>query len=147
MNSRFFFKCRLWFALTTSIAFVTQVIQATDVTRLSGSYEVVRKADAGPRTTVHLRVHLLNQGSTSLSIQRMALRDFSHPTRDQVRACALTISPGASADSMQEFTIPRMEYEDWQRGNAPTIILELVASGRRSTEVLRLTRISDRKGN
>ena len=148
MNSRFFFSCRLCLALAVSIALAPQLTQASDFTRLSGSYEIIGKADAGPKPTVRLHVHLTNQGSGSLLIQRMALRDFSHPTRDQVRACALTIPAGSSGDSTQEFTVPRLDYEAWQRGNPATVILELVKpSGQRTSEVVRLSRIPNKKGN
>ena len=148
MNSRFFSSCRTCFALAVLVAIGPQLTRASDVTRLSGSYQVLAKADTGNKTTVRLRVHLTNQGSGGLSIQRIALRDFSHSTRDQVRACALTLPAGRSAESTQQFTIPRTEYEAWQRGNAPTVVLEVVTpSGRRTIEVLRLIPIRDRKGN
>jgi hypothetical protein len=148
MDSRFFFSCRFCLVLAACVAFGPQITQASDLTRLSGSYEVIGKTDVGPKTTVRLHVHLTNQGRGSLSIQRMALRDFSHPTRDQVRACALTIPAGASSNSTQEFTLPRIEYETWQRGNQPTVVLEIVTpSGHRTNEVVRLTQVLDRKGN
>ena len=148
MNSSFFFSCRTCLALAVLVAIGPQLTRASDVTRLSGSYEVLAKADTGDKTTVRLQVHLTNQGSASLSIQRIALRDFSHHTRDQVRACALTIPAGSTAHSNQQFTVPRIEYEAWQRGNMPTVVLELMTpSGRRMTEVLRLTLVRNRKGN
>ncbi len=148
MNSRLFFVFRLGLALATCIAFVPQLSGASDLTRLSGTYEIVGKADVGPNTTVRLRVHVTNQGSESLSIQRMALRNFPHPTRDQVHACALTIPAGASAESTQEFTFPRVDYDSWQHGSQPKVVLEISTdSGRRTTEVLSLTRVSSGKGN
>jgi hypothetical protein len=148
MNSRFFSSCRLCLAVAVCGVFAVQLIQASGVTRLSGSYQVLAKADTGNKTTVRLRLHVTNQGSASLSILRIALRDFSHSTRDQVRACALTIPAGRTAESSQQFTVPRNEYEAWQRGNVPTVVLEVVTpSGRRTIEVLRLIPIRDRKGN
>ena len=148
MNSRFLFSCRLCLALAAVVAVTPQLTQAREVTRLSGSYQVVEKSNAGPNTTVRLQIQLTNLGSARVSIQRIALRDFSHPTHDGVRPSALTIPAGGIAGSIQEFTVPRVEYEGWQSGNRPTIVLELsTASGRRTTEVLRLTRVSDRKGN
>ncbi len=148
MNSRLFFSCRLWLALATCIVFASQVSEARDLTQLSGTYEVIGKTDAGPNTSIRLRIHVTNQGAGSLSVQRIALRDFSHPVRDRVRASALTIPAGGTADSTQEFTLPRLEYDSWQHGNQPKLVLEIVkASGRRTTEVLTLTRISNGKGN
>jgi hypothetical protein len=148
MDSTFFLSSRFCLVLAACVAFGPQLMQASDLTRLSGSYEVVRKTDAGAKTTVRLRVHLINRGSSSLSIQRMALRDFSHPTLDQMRNSALTIPAGGACDSTQEFTVPRIEYEAWQRGNQPIVVLELVASsGRRTSESLRLIRVPNRKGN
>lgn len=148
MNSKLFFGYRLCLALAACMILATQLSGASGLTRLSGSYEVMGKTDVGPNATVRLRVHLTNQGASSLSVQRMALRNFSHPTRDQVHASALTIPAGGSADSSQEFTVPRLEYESWQRGSQPRLILEILTdSGRRTTEVVPLTRVSTRKGN
>lgn len=148
MNSKFFSSGSLCLALAACIVVAPQLSGASELTRLSGSYEVIGKSDAGPNTTVRLRVHVTNQGTGRLSVQRMALRDFSHPVRDHVRACALSIPAGGSGESTQEFTVRRVDYDSWQHGSQPKLVLEiLMDSGRRTTEVLPLTRVSRGKGN
>lgn len=149
MNSRFFLRYSPWLALVACAALWAQVNQTSDVTRLSGTYEIVGKTDAGPKATARLHIVLINPGSSSLSIRRIGLRDFSHRSPDQVRACALTIPAGGSAESNQEFTVPRLDYESWQRVSRPKLILEILTdSGRRTTEAVPLTRVSTiGKGN
>jgi len=73
----------------------------------------------------------------------MTLWDFSHPDKGGTHACALTLHAHASAETTQEFTIRRPEYESWRRGLRPRLVLEMAAPGRaKSTAVVRLDRIS-----
>lgn len=148
MNSRFLFNCRLWLVFAACATLWAQVGQTSDVTRLSGTYEIVGKSDAGPKTTARLHIRLINPGSSSLSIRRIGLRDFSHRSPDQVRTCVLSLPAGGSSDSTQEFTVLRLDYEGWIRGNPLTVVFELLTdSGHRSTEVVRLNPIANQKGN
>ena len=148
MNSKLFFSCRLSFSLAGCISLAPQLTHAGELTRISGTYEVMGKTDSGHSTVVRMRIHVTNQGTRKLSVEHIALRDFSHPSRQQVRACALTLAAGSAADLTQEFTVPGIDYESWQRGTHPKLILEIVTDpGLRTTEVLPLSRVSDRKGN
>lgn len=148
MNSRLFMDYVLSLALATAVVLAPQLSRAAEFTRFSGSYEVICKTDAGSNTSVRVRVHVTNERTSKVSIERIALRDFSHPAVKQVRACALSVPAGGSGELTQEFVAPRLEYESWQRGSQPKLILEiLTGSGRRTTEVVPLTRISPRKGN
>jgi hypothetical protein len=128
------------------LAVVVQVAPASNAPLVSGSYEVVRNRNLGSQTQIQIRIHLVNHGPNNLSIQRLTLWDFSHPDKDGTHACALTLRAHASADTTQEFTIRRPEFESWRRGLRPRLVLEMAAPARtRSTAVVRLDRISGKE--
>lgn len=148
MNSRCFLRSTCWLLLGAWLAIAPQIGQSSDVRRLSGSYQVVQKTEAGPQNRVQLHLRLSNQRSEDLRIQRIALWDFSHPARESMRACSLVVHAGSSADTTQEFTVPHSQYESWQRGKGPRLLLEvLLPSGRTTTEAIELTAASSRKAD
>ncbi len=116
---------------------------------ISGSYKVVQNTARGPETRLRVRIHLVNHGASDLSIERITLWDLSHPERGGSRACALTLRPHASADTIQEFTIKRSDYQQWQRGFRPRLVLQTTGAGNAAAStqrkaVIRLDRISSR---
>jgi len=135
--------CKSWLAVAALFAFGVQFAPGSSAPLLSGSYEVVQNTDIGSQAQIRMRIHLVNHGPSDLSIQRMTLWDFSHADRGGTRACAITLHAHASAETTQEFTIRRSEYQLWQRGLRPRLVLEMVAPGStKSTAVVRLDRIS-----
>ncbi len=122
------------------------VAGANDTARVSGTYQVVHKSEAGGQARIQLQVHLVNRGTRELHIQRITLWDFSHPAKGATQACSIVIHPGDSADTAQEFAVPRAEYELWRRGARPRLVLEVAGpGGHSSTEVVRLDRVSGGK--
>lgn len=112
---------------------------------VSGSYEVVQKTVRGSQAQIRMRIHLVNHGPSDLSIQRITLWDLSHPEKGGSRACTVTVRAHASAETMQEFTINRSEYQQWQRGFRPRLVLQTAGTGSaESKAVVRLDRISGR---
>ncbi len=130
------------------LAVALQFAQAADVKRLSGSYQVTQKRDRGAQSSVRLVFRLTNQGEGNLSIQRIALWDFSHPRREAMRTCSLIIPKGGSTETTQEFNVPRAELESWRGANGPRLLLEVrLPSGRTTTEVVHLHAAPGRKAN
>jgi hypothetical protein len=128
--------------------FTTRFAQASDVSQLSGSYQVVQKTDLGSQTHLRLQLHLTNHGPRPLHIQRLTLWDFPHADEGATQACSIVVRTGASADTTQEFTIPRSEYKLWRRGTRPRLVLQIKAPGGRGTaKVVRLDRVSGGKVN
>lgn len=80
------------------LLFTAQFAQASDVSELSGSYQVVHKNDRGPQTHVRLKLHLTNLGQRDLHIQRFTLWDFPHADKGASQASSIVILAGASAD-------------------------------------------------
>jgi len=114
---------------------------------LSGSYRAVHEWNAGDQVRVRLKIHLVSHKSRDLQIQRITLWDFAHPARGGTQACSVSLRAASSANTTQEFIIPRAQYELWKRGAHPRVVLEIAGpTGHFSTEVVRLEHISARKG-
>jgi hypothetical protein len=125
-----------------------QLAQAGGDRPLSGTYRVVQESQAGNRVRVRLQLHLVNQKTRDLHIQRITIWDFAHPARGGTQACALALRATNSAETTQDFIIPRAEYELWKLGMRRRVVLELAGPpGRLTTEVVRLDRVSGEKGN
>jgi hypothetical protein len=128
--------------------FTARFVQASDVSQLSGSYQVVQKTDLGAQTHVRLQLRLTNHGQRPLHIQRLTLWDRPHADKGATQACSIVVLTGASADTTQEFTVPRSEYKLWRRGARPRLLLQVEAPGGRGiTRVVRLDRVSGGKVN
>jgi hypothetical protein len=146
MNCRVVRVCNYLFVAAQLFVFTTRQTQASDISQLSGSYQIVQKTDLGPQTHVRLQVHLINHWQRELHIRTVALGDLSHPGKGGMQACSIVVHAGASSDTTQEFTIPHSEYELWRRGTRPRMVLEIeLPSGHQTTMVVRLGRVSDRK--
>ncbi len=87
--------------------------------------EVLQNTDLGSQAQIRMRLHPVNHGPSDLSIQRMTLWDFSHPDKGGSHACAITLRAHASAETTQEFTVERPEYQLWQKGLRPRLVLRM----------------------
>jgi hypothetical protein len=114
---------------------------------ISGSYQVLQKTDHGAQTRLRLQLRLINHGQRDLHVQRVTLWD-RHPEKGATQACSIVIPAGRSADTTQQFIIAISEYELWQRGTEPRLVLELQSpNGRKATEAVRLSRIAGGKAD
>jgi len=133
---------------TSLVLFTTQFARANEAPQLSGSFQVLQKIDLGPRTHVRLQLRLNNLGQRDLHIQRLTLWDFPHAEKGASQGCSIVVLAGGSADTTQEFTIPRSEYKLWKRGARPRLVLQIEApAGRGAMKVVHLDRISGGKVN
>ena len=122
--------------------------RANDTSALSGTYQVIHKAETGGQARVQVQIHLVNRGTRDLHIQRMTFWDFSHPVKGGTQSCSVLVHPAKSADTTQEFILPRAEYELWKRGARPRLVLEIATpQGHPTTQVVHLDRTAGRKGN
>jgi hypothetical protein len=123
-------------------------VRANDTSALSGTYQVIHKAETGGQARIQVQIHLVNRGARDLHIQRMTFWDFSHPVKGGTQSCSVLVHPAKSADTTQEFILPRAEYELWKRGARPRLVLEIATpQGRPTTQVVHLERTAGRKGN
>ena len=143
MNPSSFHFGTLRLVMAALFALGIQPALAKDTVLVSGSYQVLQNRSLGSHSQIRLRIHLVNHGPSDLSIQKMTLWDFSHPDKGGTRACGVTLGPHTSADTIQEFSIPRSEYNMWQRGLRPRFVLQMAGPGNtKSKTVVRLDRIS-----
>lgn len=132
---------RLTFLIAGLLMLAVPFSQASDASRISGSYQVVEKTDIGSQVRVRLELRLTNHGQRELHIQRLTLWDFSHPHKGGSQPCTIVLGSDASASTTQEFTIPRAEYELWTRGTRPRLVVEMQSSrGHTTAEAVRLDR-------
>jgi hypothetical protein len=148
MNRKILHTCTRLMIVVGVLVFVLGVARATDSNFFTGSYEVVQKTDLGSQTQVRLQLHLTNRGQHDIHIQRLTVWDFSHPTKGGSRASSIIIHALTSVDTTQEFTIPRSEYELWNRGTRPRIVLEVqMPDGHKTAQVIRLDRAQGGRAN
>lgn len=127
-------------------AFGIQLAHANDAA-ISGSYQIVEKTDLGAQVKVVVRLHLTNHGQNPLSLKGVLLSDFAYPHTGGPRMSPVTLRAGSSQDVSQEFVIPRAEYEQWQKGLHPRVVLELqTTTGGKITQAVRLERTPAGKG-
>lgn len=133
--------------LLTPMLAASEPARAT-ASQLSGSYQVVGKTSLGSQTRVRLKLRLANGGKTDLAIERMTLWRSAHPAQSAVIASRLLLRMGATQNTTQEFLVPTTDYRSWMR-RAPLTLLVSVEdpNGRKTTELVRLSRISGRKVN
>ena len=113
--------------------------QAGNAPQLSGSYQIVQREQSGDQVRVRLQLHLVNRGTRELHLRRITLWDFGHPAKGASQVASLVLHGGSSADTAQQFTISRAEYELWKRGTRPRLVLQTdLSNGRSGGEVLRL---------
>jgi hypothetical protein len=115
--------------------------------QLSGTYQIVHQSEVDGQTRIQIQLHLENRGTHSLHIQRLTFWDFSHPAKGASRACSLTLDSSASADTTQDFTIPRAEFELWKRGARPRLLLQIETQHGPPTIAVVHLRIASGKGN
>jgi hypothetical protein len=146
MSYNIFRVCKWRLVVAVLFALGVQFAFASNAPLVSGSYEVLQNTDLGSQAQIRMRIHLVNHGPSNLSILRMTLWDFSHPEKGGSRGCAVTLRAHASAETTQEFTIDRTEYQMWQRGLRPRLVLQMEGPGNtpgrttKSKAVVRLDR-------
>lgn len=153
MRGKFLRFSRGCLMVAALLQFGIQFAPGSNAPVVSGSYDVVQNQALGAQMQVRIRIHLMNRGSSELSVQRMTLWNSSHPDKGGSRACTLLLRAHTSADITQEFILSRSEYQHWQKGFRPRFVLEASGSGSagsrgtaKSTVVVRLDRESGKEG-
>lgn len=145
MNQEFIRICNRLLMAAVLLALSISLAHASTVPQLSGSYKILEKTDQGGQTRAKLQLRLVNPTARDLHIQRITLWDF-HPLKGGTRACSLIVHAASSANTVQEFTIPRAELDLWRRGTRPRVVLQIaIPNGHPSTAVVRLDRASGKE--
>jgi hypothetical protein len=110
-------------------------IRASAGPLITGSYKVVGATDFGSDVRVKLLVVFSNPGEERLFITRFTVRELvSHRRSDEVPGTVL-LEPHTTTEATQEFTIPKSEYEIWQAGVRPRLLLKLQNSKGEETDI------------
>lgn len=116
---------------------------ASSLPTISGSYQVVRSRNLGSQSQIDVRIRLVNHGASDFYVQRMTLWDFSHVEKGGTRVSAVVLRGHATAETTQQFIIRRSDFQLWQKGFRPRLVLQMASPGRtKSKTVVRLERIS-----
>ena len=114
---------------------------------ISGSYEVIQQSNVGSQTKILVRLHLTNRGQSPLSVQGILLSDFGYPPSGGPLASPVTLAPGTSQEISQELMIPRLQFDQWQKGLSPRAILQMQSkTGASITQAIRMERVPAGKG-
>lgn len=138
---------RFWFMFVFILLVSCLDIASAANPQITGSYQVVQKTDLGSQVKVLVRLELTSHGQASVSVVGFLISDFAHPAVGGRQTPAITLRPGASTELTQELVIPRTEFEQWQRGVRPRVLLKLQSStGTTFTQVIRLSHVATGKG-
>lgn len=136
-----------WLSLALLLFTFGALSAGATATPISGSYEVIQNTGLGSQTRVQVRFHLINNGTSLLYLRRLLLSDFSHPPSGASLTQPLALRPGATGETTQEFSIPRLQLDQWKKGVLPRIVLELeTTTGARTTLAIRLEHAPVKEG-
>jgi hypothetical protein len=134
--------------IASLLTFAARSAAANDLSEITGSYKVVETTGVGARTRVKLQIELVNRGQRDLRIRQLALSGFTHPEKAASPLVELVIHPQTSEITTREFTLRRPEYEQLRRGTRPRLLLSIaIPGGRQITNIVRLDRVTSKKGN
>ncbi|HUN63341.1 MAG TPA: hypothetical protein VMU53_15190 [Candidatus Sulfotelmatobacter sp.] len=138
---------RFWFVLAFILFGGCVSIASAANPAITGTYQVVQKTDLGSQVRVLVRFELTSHSPVPVSVVGVLLSDFAHPAVGERQTPAITLSPGASTELTQQLVIPRSEFEQWQRGVRPRVLLKLQDSkGATFTRVVRPSHVAAGKG-
>jgi hypothetical protein len=113
-----------------------------------GLYQVIGKADCGSDVNVVLQLQLFNRGSNDLQIEYAALATPHHVQGNWKRVAGSRVDAHGSQTITEEFTVPRREYERWQKTSPPKLVLDTRTSwGERHIETVLLDNRGKQEGN
>ncbi|HKV64042.1 MAG TPA: hypothetical protein VJO16_19200 [Candidatus Acidoferrum sp.] len=106
----------------------------------SGSYQVSDVSVSGDTASLTLRLRLFNHSTADVSNATVVLRDWVVPSRSYGSFPNVNIPTGKTVELSGTFQVPQHEYQSWQRGRPPFLMLEYTDGAgskvRRPIEVL-----------
>ncbi|PYU21650.1 MAG: hypothetical protein DMG30_17135 [Acidobacteria bacterium] len=96
----------------------------------SGFYRCSDVNVSGETASLTLTLRLFNHSDTTAANATVLLRDWIVPSRNYGSFPNLNIPRGQAVQVSGNFQIPQREYQSWQQGRPPSLIIEYVdASG------------------
>lgn len=113
-----------------------------------GLYQVIEKTDCGSDVNVVLQLQLFNHGNNDLQIEYAALAIPHLVPGNRKNLVGTRIDAHSSQTITEEFTVPRREYERWQKTSPPKLVLDTITGrGERHVETVLLDSRGRQEGN
>ena len=90
----------------------------------SGSYQVSGVSVSGDTASLTLTVRLFNHSGVDVSNATVVLRDWIIPSRNFGTFPSVGVPAGRSVQLSGTFQIPQREYQSWQQGRPPFLMIE-----------------------
>jgi len=92
----------------------------------SGSYQVSGVTVSGDTASLTLTLRLFNHSTADISNATVVLRDMIIPSRNHGRISNVSVPAGQAVQLSGTFQVPQREYQSWQRGKQPFLMIEYV---------------------
>ena len=90
----------------------------------SGFYRVSDVSVSGDTASLTLTLRLINHSSADVSNATVALRDSIIPSRNFGTFPNVSVPAGQTVQLSGTFQVPQREYESWQQGRRPFLMIE-----------------------
>jgi len=125
MQSKRIYWARVNLALWLSVLVIMEAPALGKSGRdFAGFYDVKNVVDLGPEVQLTLSVRLHNFSDSDVSDATVTLQDSLLRQNTYGSFPSVSLRNRESVRLSGEFTIPRREYERWQRGAAPNLTIE-----------------------
>ncbi len=106
------------------ILFVAGLTLAKDGPDFHGSYHIGEVSDLGEEVRVQLTFRIFNQSGADVVGATITLEDRMLPKKEHGSLSPVDIRAGESERLSGWFTVPRREYEHWEKGAAPQLRID-----------------------
>jgi|SRR6267378_218899 len=107
----------------------------------SGFYRTSDVSVSGETASLTLTVRLFNHSSMDVANATVVLRDWIIPSRNYASFPNVNIPAGKTVQLSGTFQVPQREYQSWQQGRQPTVIIEYMdISGNKVRRLIELAR-------
>jgi len=120
---------KLGVAWTVSATLVLAGLAWTGLARadgrnFSGFYQVSDVSVSGETASLTLTLRLFNHGTADVSNATVVLRDWIIPSRNFGTFPNVNVPAGQTVQLSGTFQVPQREYQSWQQGRRPFLIME-----------------------
>jgi len=103
------------------------------VPNLGGTCKITETTDLGATVRLIVQLHLVNAGSSSLTITNVAIPSYhTLPFHSVTVKRTLRIPANSSSDVSIQFQVPKQDYNAWSALPVPAFILTLQMAGKRA---------------
>jgi hypothetical protein len=136
ISSRVLRICAVGFALLL-LLLATPAARAQSGNEITASYQVTDSVANGSQLRVTLRVRLINHAEQSLTVTQVSLRGFFPVAISAETQAPVLLRAHGSSNFTPTFTISPQEFQHWQSGARPRLLLKVLTDdGRELTRTI-----------